>query len=422
MAGGAIGRSVTAMRRILCCAIALTLVACSGGDDAAPTASRTAHDATATTEAPGQAPSVTSGGTGSSSPARSDPATTSAPAALPATTAVPATALPLPVGYPAQPAGVPWPTSSWPTAALPAGVDQAALDAAVAVAFGAPDAQARVRSIVVVHGGSIVYERYHPLDGPDVVMSSFSVAKSFTSALVGMLIADGVMSLDEHPPRPEWQAPGDPRQAITLREMLQMSSGLEWTEEFTPDSLLAQMISAEDAAALMAAQPLESEPGSTWEYSTGTSVLVAGIAADALGSCQAETDYLHGRLLDPLGITTEQVFTDGRGCFFGGAGMDMTTRDFARFGLLYLRGGRWGDEQLLPASWIDETRVPAPTSAVYGLQWWLSPDGRGFSAMGLFGQRIVVVPEADLVIAINSTQSGDPDPLQAAVLAAFGVA
>ena len=156
---------------------------------------------------------------------------------------------------------MPFPTTEWPVGELPAGVDRAAIDAAVDRAFGAPDAEARVRSIVVVSGGQIVYERYHPLDGPDVIYDSFSVAKSFTSALIGMLVADGKLALDENPPQPEWQAPGDPRQAITLRNLLQMSSGLQWTEEYGAGSLAAQMFISDDAAALMAAQPLESNRG-----------------------------------------------------------------------------------------------------------------------------------------------------------------
>jgi CubicO group peptidase (beta-lactamase class C family) len=97
----------------------------------------------------------------------------------------------------------------------------------------------------------------------------------------------------------------------------------------------------------------------------------------------------------------------------------MTTRDFARFGLLYLRGGKWDGEQLLPTSWVDESRVPAATNPEYGLQWWLNPDGRSFRAEGLFGQRIVVVPRLDLVVAVNSTAGSDPHTMIDTVLALF---
>ena len=272
-------------------------------------------------------------------------------------------------GYPPQPTGVPFPETEWPEAELPADVDAAAITAAVDAAFGEPDAPQRVRSVVVVHGGQVVYERYHPLDGPDVVYDSYSVAKSFTSALIGMLADDGALALDEPAPVPEWQSPGDPRQAITVRQMLEMSSGLEWTEEYGPGSLFQRMVTSDDAAAVMAAQPLESAPGSTFEYSTGTSTLLVGAAADELGGCAAATEYLEERLVDPIGITSEHLLTDGGGCWFGGLGADMTTRDFARFGLLYLRGGQWDGRQLVPTSWIDETRDPrrpTPSTACTG--------------------------------------------------------
>ena len=321
--------------------------------------------------------------------------------------------------YPAQPRGVPYPTAHWPIGELPATVDRAAIDAAVDTAFGAPDAAARVRSIVVVNGGRIVYERYHPLDGPDTVFPSFSVAKSFTSALIGLLVSDGMLSLDEPPDVPEWP-PGDPRRAITLRDLLQMSSGLEWDEVYEVGADPVEMLAAPDAAAFVAAKPLESEPGTVFEYSTGTTALLSGIAADTLGGCRQELAYLHERLLDPLGITTEDLLLDPGGCWYGGLGADMTTRDFARFGLLFLRGGRWEDEQILPTSWVDESRAPAASNPGYGLQWWLDADRDGwFRAAGLFGQYVVVEPDLDLVIAANTTAGGDPAPMIDAVLAAF---
>ena len=293
-------------------------------------------------------------------PAGDRPGTSSAPGTAP--------------GYPAQPAGVPFPDGDWPTAPLPAGVDRAAIDAAVDTAMGPPEATSGVRSVVVVQGGAIVYERYHPSVGPSTVMQSFSVAKSFTSAIIGLLVDDGLLALDENPPRPEWPA-GDPRAEITLRQLLQMSSGLQWDEQSSLLTIGLTMLAAPSAAAVMAQQPLEREPGSAFEYSTGTSTLVAGIAADALGGCDALDAYLHERLLDPIGITTATITEDGGGCYVGGFGMDMTSRDFARFGLLYLRGGTWDGRPVVPTSWIDETRVPAATNSQYGLHWWLGPTG-----------------------------------------------
>jgi CubicO group peptidase (beta-lactamase class C family) len=322
--------------------------------------------------------------------------------------------------YPPQPAGVPFPTAEWPTGELPASVDRGAIDAAVDVAFGAPDAAARVQSIVIVHGGRIVYERYHPLDGPDVVFPSFSVAKSFTSALIGLLVSDGELRLDEHPDIRQWQARGDPRRDITVRDLLQMSSGLAWDEVYEPGADPVEMLSARNAARYAASKPLESEPGTVFEYSTGTTAILAGVAAQTLGGCDEELDYLNRRLLDPIGITTDDLLLDPSGCWVGGLGADMTTRDFARFGLLYLRGGQWNGEQIIPTSWVDESRAAASTNPEYGLQWWLNPDGRSFQAEGLFGQRIVVVPEHDLVIAANTTSGGDPMTMVDAILPLFG--
>ena len=293
------------------------------------------------------------------------------------------------------------------------------MDAAVTTAFGAADATARVQSVVVVHGGRVVYERYHPLDGPDTVFPSFSVAKSFTSALIGLLVGDGELALDEHPPVRQWRKAGDPRRDITLRDLLQMSSGLEWDEVYEAGADPVEMLGAPNAAAFVASQPLESEPGTVFDYSTGTTALLAGIAADTLGGCQEAITYLNRRLLDPLGITTERLLRDPRGCSYGGLGADMTTRDFARLGLLYLRGGNWDGEQVLPASWIDESRVPAATNPEYGLQWWLDPAGTSFQAEGLFGQRIVVVPGLDLVVAVNSTAGSDPYTMIDTVVALF---
>ncbi len=318
--------------------------------------------------------------------------------------------------YPEQPAGVPYPAEDWPEGELPDGVGSAALDEAVEVAFGAADDETRVASIVVISGGELVYERYHPLDDQDTVFDSWSMAKSFTSTLIGLLVTDGALELDEHPQRPEWSDPGDPRQQITLRQLLQMSSGLQWEEgaDYIP------WAGSPDAASFVASQPLEFEPGTHYNYSTGTTSLLAGIAADELGGCDEMDDYLHERLLDPIGVTTERIMPDARGCWFGGFGMNMTTRDFARFGLLYLRGGEWDGEQILPTSWIEETRVPASTNPAYGLQFWLNEEHGYFAANGAFGQHIVIVPEHDLVIAVNTVLGeGEDCAVVAATLEAF---
>ncbi len=169
-------------------------------------------------------------------PTRPPPATDPPPTEPPATDA-PAATLPVtdpPSDYPEQSPDVPYPTLEWPVGDLPEGVD-ARCSTRLSPPRSAPTTPTPVSvSLVVVKGGEIVYERYHPLDSPDQATSSFSVAKSFTSAIIGMLIGDGRLELDAPAPVEEWQADGDPRREITLEDLMRMSSGLEWEEEYGP--------------------------------------------------------------------------------------------------------------------------------------------------------------------------------------------
>jgi CubicO group peptidase (beta-lactamase class C family) len=311
-----------------------------------------------------------------------------------------------------------FPGDEWQTAPLPAAVDGAALDAAVEVAFGAPDNTARVQSIVIVQGGQIIYERYHPLDGPDTVMDSYSVSKSITSAAIGLLVGDGLLDVDAPAPIAQWADPTDPRRAVTLEHLLHMASGLEWSEQYGPGSQVLGMLGAPVASEYIASYPLEAEPGTFFEYSTGTTAILAGIFTDAVGGPEAADEYLQERLLGPLGITSMQFTRDRAGRWVGGFGADATTRDFARFGLLYLNDGLWKGERLLPEGWVEYSRTPSPSNPQYGAQWWMLRDG-AFEARGLFGQIIMVSPRNDLVVAINTQQGGDADTLLAAVYAQF---
>ncbi|HEX4983688.1 MAG TPA: serine hydrolase [Ilumatobacteraceae bacterium] len=415
------------MGRVTRAAAALILVilagACSSSSDDGSSASTASSatpspDTTVADTTPDTTPDPTPDTT--TEPATSDAPTTEAP---PTDTAAPT--LPVtdpPSSYPAQSPDVPYPTLEWPIGELPDGVDMAALDAAVATAFGADDADARVRSLLVVKRGEIVYERYHPLDSADEATSSFSVAKSFTSAIVGMLIGDGRLELEAPAPVEEWQAEGDPRREITLEDLLRMSSGLEWEEVYTPGSIVLEMLQAPHAAEIPISQELAVEPGTEWEYSTGTTAIIAEIAADELGGGDALDTYVHERLLDPLGMTSTMLFEDSTGTWLGGLGADSTPRDFAKFGLLFLRDGVWDGERILPEGWVDASRSPSSTNSSYGLQWWIDEQAGTFAALGLFGQQIIVSPELDLVIVTTSTAGGDPYTLTNTVRELFASA
>jgi CubicO group peptidase (beta-lactamase class C family) len=381
-------------RRVTAFAVASLVVAGCSGSDGGSTAVVTA----AATAAPTTTVAATTVAPTTAAP------TTVAPTTIAASTVAPTTTL-------SSPTGDLFPGAEWDTAPFPADVDRAAVDAAVDVAFGAPDADGRVQSIVVVEGGRIVYERYHPLDTAETIMDSYSVAKSFTSALVGLVVGDGLLDVTAPAPVALWSDPADPRHAITTEQLLHMASGLDWTEEYSSaDSPVLAMLSAPDASASVASRPLEADPGTRFEYSTGTTAILAGIATDLLGGPDAADAYFRERLLDPIGITSIEFMRDSEGRWLGGLGANQTTRDFARFGLLYLNDGIWDGQRLLPEGWVEYSHTPSATNPQYGAQWWmLHPDS--FEARGLFGQIILVSPAHDLVIAINATAGGDSNTL-----------
>jgi CubicO group peptidase (beta-lactamase class C family) len=393
--------------------------ACSSSDDANSQTAASPPTSPIDTVAATAPPPTTDGVATTEAPTTEAP-TTEAPTTEPASPTLPITDEAS--AYPAQSPDVPYPTLEWPVGDLPEGVDTAELDAAVATAFGADDADARVRSVVVVEEGEIVYERYHPLDSADQATPSWSVAKSFTSAIIGMLIGDGRLELDAPAPVEEWQSDGDPRREITLDDLLRMSSGLEWEEEYGPGSVVLEMLAAPHAAEIPISRELAVEPGTVFEYSTGTTAILADIAADELGGGDALDAYVHDRLLDPLGMTSTVLGEDSTGTWFGGIGADSSPRDYAKFGLLFLRDGVWDGEQILPEGWVDASRSPSTTNEAYGLQWWMNGPQGTFAALGLFGQQIIVSPELDLVIVTTSTSGGDPFPLSNTVYDQFASA
>ncbi len=402
--------------RPLLAALAIVAVlgsACSSGDTPATAPATDASTVPAATDAPTPVaePSVVT---------TSNPPASTTIAATTTVEATTSTLAPEPADrYPDQPDDVPWPTDEWSVGEPPAGLDVAAIDAAVDLAFGADDNAARLRSLIAVHGGEIVYERYHPLDGPDTVFESFSVAKSVTSTLVGMLVDDGVLGVDAPATVEEWADTDDPRSAITLEQLLQMRSGLAWEEAYEPGKPPLEMLTSDDWAAYVIGQPLESEPGTAFEYSTGTTAVLAEIVADQVGGPDALDEFIRTELLDPLGIESTVLLEDPTGQFAGGLGFDSTARDFARFGLMVLRGGEWDGEQIVSSEWIDAATTPSPTLATYGYQWWLDEDGEWFAARGLFGQLVLVAPDLDLVLVAATTSGGDSETPAMTALEAF---
>jgi len=364
-------------------AVALAAAACSSEDDSSGTGSTTAP-------APASTTSTTTEPDGDAATTVPDVEATTTVPDVEATTTVPD--------------GEVWTVESPESN----GIEPTVLEQARTYAF----AEGRnTQGVVVVHDGVIVAEWYAPGVGVDSWATSWSMAKSVTSALIGIAIDDGLIpSIDEPMSTwfPEWE--GTPREEITLRDVLHMESGLAWDEVYSPGAaasseIIVMGLSQLDHLAYAADQPRADGPA-RFNYSSGDSMLLSGVIEQATGMSAAE--YAEAELFEPLGIDQVEWWQDAAGHTLTYCCIDSTSRDFARFGLLYLRDGRWGDEQVVPADWVEASVTDtAATSDRYGYQWWLRPrEGdlpSRYSARGHDGQYIHVIPELDLVVVRNGT-------------------
>jgi CubicO group peptidase (beta-lactamase class C family) len=352
------------------------------------------------------------------------------------------------VALPSQPPGVAWPTEDWPTGDLDAGVDLAPLLEEVLDPDGP---MAPTFAVLVVHRGRLVVERYQGalehFDRPPTPVTaatpllSWSIAKSVLHALVGLLVGDGVLDLDGPAAVPEWADPADPRHAITLRHMLAMRDGLDFNEDYVDGAtsdVIEMLFGAgqSDMAHFAADRPLAAPPGERFNYSSGTSNIISGVVARAVGPGEDYARVLHRRLFGPLGMTSADPEFDEAGTWVASSFLRMRARDYARFGLLYLRDGMWDGAHILPAGWVDYGRTmvsiddpldPSP----YGAHWLgvrgetletLNPLGT-FRASGYEGQTITLCPALDLVLVrLGKTPHENEDllvPWRAAVVEAF---
>ena len=273
-------------------------------------------------------------------------------------------------------------------------------------------------AFLVQQSGEVVYERYgHQPDtafgpgGPvtaDSTLVSWSMAKSMVHAAVGILVGEGRLQLDASAPVAGWA--GTPKEAITLQHLLNMRPGLAFVEDYVDDTVsnCIEMLygsGAADMAAYAAALPLEHEPGTFWNYSSGTTNIISRIVGDAVGGGREGMDaFLHERLFGPAGMHSAIPKFDDAGTFIGSSFVYATTRDFARFGELYRNDGVAADgTRVLPAGWRDHARTFAAHDPElgfdYGAQWWLWPDLAGsYACHGYEGQYILVVPDRELVV------------------------
>jgi CubicO group peptidase (beta-lactamase class C family) len=317
------------------------------------------------------------------------------------------------IPLPHQPDGVPWPTDAWPTGEPPAAVEPL-----IDELFEDEARYGTTYAVVVVQGGRLLAERYGgqlpSWDGdpvpvtPDVALLSWSMTKSVLHAAVGVLVGEGALRPDAPAPVPAWA--GDERASITLDHLLQMRDGIDWLEDYVDveSSHVIDMLfgaGKDDVAGFAASRPAKHPPGEVFNYSSGTSNVVAGVLARTVGAGEASRRFLLDRVLHPIGMRSADPRVDAAGTFVGSSFLYATARDWARFGTLYLRDGTWDGRRILPEGWVDHGRtvrsVDPEDGDLYGAHWWVDPWGtdRGtFRASGYEGQTVTVCPALDAVV------------------------
>ncbi len=335
---------------------------------------------------------------------------------------LPAITLAPPAGDPAE---IDWPMGDrLPERPLPAAVDADALEAAARWAFERDTPEQDTLSLMVVHKGQVLLERY--AEGVDMHTRTrtWSTAKSIAAALIGIQVDRGEMALDE-PLGVDWlpemgAAEQDPRDAITLRQVLRMSSGLEpidsFGREYVTGSGLSYWAGASSAVGARS-RGLMRTPGSFWDYENYDTLLAVMAFRQSLPDTQTYHEFPRRELLDRIGMRNTLLSTDRFGDFILSSQVYTNARDLARFGLLFLNNGIWQGERLLSKEWVDFVRTPAPASAVrgsdYGAQFWLVPDKRkgevpadAYSTAGNRGQFVIIDPSHDLVIVRRGLDYG----------------
>jgi CubicO group peptidase (beta-lactamase class C family) len=321
-----------------------------------------------------------------------------------------------------DPATIPWPMGDLVAkTALPAGVDVKALQAASDWSFDRDSPEQVTISLMVVHKGQILHERYAPGFDMHTRTRTWSTAKSIAVTLIGQLVADGRMELDAplgFPWLPELPSPeSDPRSEITLRHVLNMSSGLEPVDnglEYATGSGLSYWVGASSVAGARSRAQVR-EPGSYWDYENYDTLLAVYAMKQVLGD-----DYLtfpRRALLDKLGMRNTLLSVDRFGDFILSSQVYTNARDLARFGMLYQQKGLWNGERLVTEDWFEFVTTPAPATrqrgSFYGGQFWLVPDDRkdvpkdAYSTAGNRGQFVVIVPSHDLVIVRRGLDYGE---------------
>jgi CubicO group peptidase (beta-lactamase class C family) len=311
-------------------------------------------------------------------------------------------------------------TTSWPSGdvldSVPGNVNRDLIEQALDEAFkeSDPERPINTQAVVVVYDGKIIGERYAEGLSKDSRLMGWSMTKSITNALVGILVKEGKLDIEKSAAVAEWRD-DNKRSRITLNNLLQASSGLEWSESyFNPAGSFHQMfIKKDDKGEYAATRGLLHEPGSYFQYSSGTTNIISRIIRQTVGD-SAYYKLATEKLFSKIGMNHMIMEPDASGTFVGSSYSYASARDWARFGLLFLNDGVWNGETILPSGWVKYSVTPAPGADMgkYGAQWWLNagdPENSqrrkypelpsdAFWADGFEEQYVMIVPSKKLIV------------------------
>jgi CubicO group peptidase (beta-lactamase class C family) len=314
--------------------------------------------------------------------------------------------------------------------------DRAKLDSAVSYLFQPRDGKnIYTRAVLVVHNDKIVAEKYAGGYNQNSQFLGWSMAKSVTGALTGLLVKEGKLNVAQPAPVKEWQGLKDERHKITIENLLQQTSGLDFWENYKNASDATKMLSNKaDMGGYTASRPLKHKPGSEFYYSSGNSNLLSLIIRNTIG----DKDYYlfpYKNLFHKIGMHHTLLEPDASGTFVGSSYVYASARDYARFGLLYLHDGVWNGERILPEGWVQKTITPPSANKLknYGYQFWLNgldennlskkefPEAPAdlFYADGYGGQRIYIIPSKKLIAVRMGLYKFDEHEFLERLMAAF---
>jgi len=326
----------------------------------------------------------------------------------------PYTIVPLPA---INPDSVAWPAGDKLMDTIPAGLDTKKLELAIHQALKDTIGNKGTFAVAVAYKNQLVVEKYHEGFSAKNRFLSWSMAKSFTNALVGIMVKKGLMNVADKADIPEWKK--DKRATITIENLMHMNSGLDWNEDYGNLSDVTVMLHKyADMAKFTYDKPLLARPDSLWYYSSGTTDIITYLIRKKIANDADYYAFPRKELFNPIGMRSAVFETDASGTFAGSSYLYASMRDYVRFGLLYLHKGNWLGNQILPVGWTDYTAKEANGSGgKYGSFFWLNKSGEFpgvpkdmYMCKGHDGQSIYIIPSLQLVVVRTGfSKKGDFD-------------